>query len=83
MIVHSLKTWPEYFKAVIRGEKTFEIRKNDRNYQVGDTLELKEYDPAIKKYTGRSTLFEVTYILDKQPFVPEGYACMGIRGIIK
>lgn len=33
---HHLKILPEYFNAVRLGEKTFEIRKNDRNYQVED-----------------------------------------------
>lgn len=43
--VHSLKTLPVYFAAVLRGDKTFEVRKNDRDFQTGDTLILKEYDP--------------------------------------
>jgi len=78
-MIHELKTWPEYYRAVISGEKTFEIRKNDRNYQVGDILDLQEYDPEKQLYTGASIWMEVLYILDKQPFVPEGYVCMGIR----
>jgi hypothetical protein len=35
---HELKTWTEYYNAVFDGNKTFEVRKNDRNYQVDDVL---------------------------------------------
>lgn len=45
--LHSLKTLPVYFAAVLRGDKTFEVRKNDRNFQTGDTLVLREYDPTF------------------------------------
>lgn len=41
--VHSLKTWPEYFQPSVSGIKTFELRDDDRNFQTGDTLILKEY----------------------------------------
>jgi Domain of unknown function (DUF3850) len=62
---HELKTHPQYFQAVLDGKKTFEVRLNDRNYQVGDELLLKEYDPITKEYTGKvSKLYEITYILD-------------------
>lgn len=50
---HNLKTWPEYFQAVIDGKKTFEIRKNDRDFKVGNELLLQEYDPEQETYTGR------------------------------
>lgn len=42
---HELKCNPEYFARIGSGQKTFEIRKNDRDFQVGDILVLKEYDP--------------------------------------
>ncbi len=44
---HELKCHPEYFSRVASGQKTFEIRKNDRDFQVGDIIILKEYDPDI------------------------------------
>ena len=28
-MIHALKTLPEYFEAVVKGEKLFEVRKND------------------------------------------------------
>ena len=46
MRTHELKTWPEPFAAVVSGAKTYEIRKDDRGYSVGDVLVLKEWDPA-------------------------------------
>jgi len=41
-MVHELKTDSAVFQAVHEGKKTFEIRKNDRNFKVGDELWLKE-----------------------------------------
>jgi len=62
--VHKLKTWPSYFYAVARGEKTFEIRKNDRDFKVGDVLILQCYDPDKGTYTGHEVVKKVTYITD-------------------
>lgn len=46
-IIHDLKTWPEYYKDIASGVKTFEVRRNDRNFMVGDML-LREFAPCIK-----------------------------------
>ncbi len=60
-MIHSLKIKSEYFKKVISGEKTFEVRKNDRDFRRGDILALNEY--KNEKHTGRSCLVVVDYIL--------------------
>ena len=44
---HELKTHPKYLQRVASGQKPFEIRKNDRDFQVGDRVILKEYDPEV------------------------------------
>lgn len=45
---HVLKIWPEYYERVRNGSKTFEIRKNDRNFNLGDLVELRYFDPEFK-----------------------------------
>lgn len=49
MKTHHLKTLPVYFDAVYRGDKTFEIRENDRDFQTGGMLVLQEFDPSEVK----------------------------------
>ncbi len=44
-MTHELKIWPQYYCRVADGSKTFEVRKNDRGFQPGDTVVLKEFDP--------------------------------------
>jgi hypothetical protein len=34
--VHELKYWPDFFKKTVNGKKTFELRRNDHNYMLGD-----------------------------------------------
>jgi ASC-1-like (ASCH) protein len=63
---HTLKTWPDFFDAVASGEKTFEIRKNDRGFQKGDKLILEKFDPADpEKHVSENALYiDVTYVLN-------------------
>lgn len=48
MATHELKTWRAYWDAVARGEKLFEVRKNDRFFQVGDTVLLQRWNEQSK-----------------------------------
>jgi hypothetical protein len=88
MRTHKLKTWPGPFADARSCTKTFEFRRDDRAYEVGDHLVLAEWDPSPcsdlrsteKGYTGDREAFEVTYILRGGRFgVPEGYCVMAIR----
>ena len=49
------KVWPEYFQKIMAGDKTFEVRLADFDCAPGDTLVLREWNPAMGDYTG-STL---------------------------
>lgn len=59
---HELKTWPGAFQSILDGRKTYEIRREDRDYKAGDTLHLREYDADTDSYSGRDMRVEVTYI---------------------
>lgn len=74
--IHDLKIWPKYFDPVLSGIKTYEVRKNDRDFRFGDRLVLKEWDPERPPiiaddsiqysepigYTGRTAVFDIGYI---------------------
>lgn len=96
MTEHELKTWPEYFQAIVENRKPFEYRLNDRNYQVGDVLFLREWVPPTVEvepwapkgteagyYTGRELRKSVTYMLDDKigPTMREGFVVMGLGEI--
>lgn len=59
---HYLKIETEYYQAVDRGEKLFEVRKNDRDYKKYDIVHLQEVVDG--KPTGRELApMEITYVL--------------------
>lgn len=74
--VHELKIWPPYFRDVVSGVKTFEVRKFDRDFCVGDTLVLNEYNEG---YTGRSVTKTICYILSDPTYVKEGFVILGMK----
>ncbi len=83
MPTHHLKTWPVSFEDMLAGRKTFEVRRNDRDFAVGDELCLMEYAPGEAKgreWTGRTATFRVTYLIDLSPFGFEAVG-MGIKRI--
>lgn len=62
---HDLKCYPQHFQPVFDRTKTFEIRKNDRDFQVGDTVTLHEYEyDHGDKYTGRTISAYIGHIND-------------------
>ena len=83
-----LKTDPAVFQDVLEGKKTFEIRFNDRGYQVGDLIVLKETKftgqqmgegrPLI--YTGREMQKQISYILSGYG-LQDGWVILGITDL--
>ncbi|MEZ9776658.1 DUF3850 domain-containing protein [Vibrio sp. 10N.261.54.A5] len=42
MMIHNVKIKSEYLNSIIDGKKTFEIRKNDRGYRLGDRVRMSD-----------------------------------------
>jgi len=82
---HHLKIMPLYFNAVVEGNKNFEVRYDDRDYRIGDTLVLQEWkkEPFPSRegsYTGRECRRTVTYILSGVEWgMQPSYVVMGLR----
>lgn len=71
------KILPCYFDDVKARKKNFEIRKDEDNIQVGDTLILCEWDGI--RYTRRKLLREVKYVLRNVPQygLQDGFCIIG------
>jgi len=57
------KAWPENFKKIWTGERTFDLRLADFDCKPYDMLVLREYDPEQQKYSGRKVEKRVTSVL--------------------
>lgn len=77
--IHEIKLAAEFWDDVCYGRKRFELRKNDREYQTGDKLVMREY--ANDNYTGRVIRTKIIYMLVDYPGLEEGYAILGIGRI--
>lgn len=70
-ITHVLKADPIPFSDVLEGRKHAEVRKDDRDFQVGDTLRLRETESGAAAmlalnlplvYTGRECDRRITHV---------------------
>lgn len=96
-MVHSVKCLPEYFEPLYEGTKTFEVRKNDRFYRIGDYLAVNEFYPLEREasvpeffrrfpdgfYSDRFALFRITYILDNPLYCLEDYVILSLERVFK
>lgn len=78
MKIHELKTTGNHFSQIANGEKSFELRENDRDFQKGDYLILKYYNQISETYNGESLLVRVKSILKDYPGIEKGYCIMSI-----
>ncbi|MEG1894614.1 MAG: DUF3850 domain-containing protein [Oscillospiraceae bacterium] len=77
-MLHKVKILPEYFNAMAEGRKSFEVRKDDRPYKVGDTMLLEEWlPPPDNKYTGRWISGDILLKL-KNEYCRDGYCILSI-----
>lgn len=74
---HCLKCHPEHYQKSAQGLKPFEIRLNDRDFNIGDKVFLEEYDPKTEEYTGECLVGDITHISDFQQ--KDNYVVLGIK----
>lgn len=78
-MIHELKILPQYLRSIKSGIKTYEVRRNDRDFQTNDVVHLYELkngqtpiEPSFKY-----KISHIHYGLGMQ----EGYVVLGIYGI--
>lgn len=77
---HSLKCWTESMESLLDLSKTYEVRWDDRGFNVGDILVLTEYDPNTDAYGDRVASFNVTHITRGPEWgLPEGLVVMAVE----
>ncbi|PUW50196.1 DUF3850 domain-containing protein [Cronobacter sakazakii] len=81
-VTHNLKIWPEHYSAVCAGVKRAELRKNDRDYRAGDTLDLCEWDKDDESFTGNYISVTVTHVADVGEWMP-GYVLLSIERALR
>ena len=77
--VHRIRCGKTFFEEILKGIKPFTLRKDDRNYKVGDILEKVEFDDG--KNTGRTIRQEVIYKLENYTGLVDGYCILGTRNL--
>lgn len=76
---HYVKCWPAYYDATARGDKPFDVRKDDRAYQAGDTLCLQKFDPSGEGYQVDQQEKVITFVLRGGQFgIEPGYVVLGL-----
>jgi hypothetical protein len=78
MTVHHLKCWPASYDEVVSNRKRFDIRVNDRDFRVGDTLSLERWDPDAQAYTGEHVRRVVTCIVQGEYGLPSNLCVMSL-----
>lgn len=79
--MHTLRTWPDAFYAVLDGSKNFEHRKNDRQFRQGDKVILHAWDPATKDRVANAPVIvaDIGFVLHGPAFgVAAGYCVFSL-----
>lgn len=81
---HELKIKQCYLMHILEGTKTFEVRKNDRDFQIGDTIKfLPLEDENYNVYNIKKIVpsYRINYILSDFGGLQQGYVCLAITPI--
>nr|UVM86303.1 MAG: protein of unknown function DUF3850 [Bacteriophage sp.] len=84
MNTHTLKVFIKYADAIMSGTKTFEIRKNDRNFKVGDKIVFDVVSNegisigAAARHPLNGQTYRIDYILDDFEGLAQNYVALAI-----
>lgn len=78
---HHLKTVQPFFSEVKKGIKTFEHRRNDRDFQVGDEVVLQEYDMLHNSLSGDEIKVVITYVLENRAGLDDAFCIFSFKKI--
>lgn len=79
MKTHYLKTVQPFFSEVKKGTKTFEHRRNDRDFQVGDEVYLQEYDMMHNSFSGQEVRGTITYVLTDRAGLDDDFCVFSFK----
>lgn len=85
MKIHELKIKMEYMQEIWHHRKTFELRKNDRDFQQGDIVRFHIVDKYRHEPYPDSGIYLITYVLKDVPEygLADGYCVFGIRQLVQ
>lgn len=84
MTTHTLKVLIKYADAILNGTKTFEIRKNDRNFKVGDKIVFDVVTNegyavgAAARHQLNGATYRIDYSLDDFEGLAQKYVALAI-----
>ena len=76
--IHELKCWPKHFSEIVTLIRRFDTRINDRNFQQGDGVWLREWNPETKEYTGREARTIITFVSKDFKGLEPDYVVLGL-----
>jgi hypothetical protein len=77
---HELKCWPKPYSELVSGHKGYEIRRHDRNYQVGHMMLIREWDPDREQYTGQYSTWIVQHLTPGGEWgLPQDLCILGVQ----
>ena len=82
MKIHDIKCLETWFNLAKTGYKTCEVRRNDRDYQSGDLLVLREWIKKTGQYTGEFIIGIITHVLNDADFtegLQPGYCVLSYK----
>lgn len=82
-MIHNLKIRDQFADAVLNGEKTFEVRYNDREYNKGDRIVFTVIDDVTMPidHPLNTKVYEITYVLSSGWGLREGFVVFGIKRV--